>query len=251
MNVLQRLILKTADDAVVLGHRNSEWTGIGPILEEDIAFSSMAQDKIGHALALYQICEKEFGGMDPDSLLFSREPNQFLNCVLVEMPIGDYSYTLTRHYLFDKAEQIRYDQFSESTFAPLKNLAKKIKGEIKYHVLHAEQWMLQLINQGNEESRERIFNSLQSLLPLAMGMFEPLESEDELISTGVYMGEAKVQAEWSLQISSFLSPLGFDINLIKPTEEYYGGRKGVHTENLSSLLSEMREVYESDPGAEW
>ena len=251
MEPLRKLLLKTADDCVIIGHRNSEWTGIGPVLEEDIAFSSMAQDKIGHAHAIYQIIEKEFGGADPDKLLYGRSLEEFYNSIFVELPIGDYSFTLARHYLFDKADQIRFDYYSESSFAPLSNLAKKIKGEIKYHVLHAEQWLYQLCVNGSEESKSRVFASLSKALPFAFSMFENIENEQELIESGVCPGELKIQEDWSLQISEFLHSINFNTNDIQPTKEHWGGRYGKHSEDFYSLMTEMREVYQTDSEAEW
>jgi ring-1,2-phenylacetyl-CoA epoxidase subunit PaaC len=108
------------------------------MLEEDLAFASMAQDKIGHAQALYQICHGVFGDKDPDTIAFHREEKEFKCCQLVELPIGEYDFSLVRHFLFDHAELIRYEMLTESTFQPLAQLAKKVKGEIKYHVMHAD-----------------------------------------------------------------------------------------------------------------
>ena len=97
---LKDLLFKMADDALIIGHRNSEWTGIGPMLEEDMAFSSMAQDKIGHAIALYNILHEVLGEADPDTLGFKREAKQFKCCQFVELPIGEYDFSLIRHFLF-------------------------------------------------------------------------------------------------------------------------------------------------------
>src|SRR2546422_1011522 len=95
---IKDLLFRMADDALVLGHRNSEWTGLGPILEEDIAFSSMAQDKIGHAQALYIILNEEFGEPIPDKLVYERNEKDFKCCHFVEMPIGEYDFSLVRHF---------------------------------------------------------------------------------------------------------------------------------------------------------
>ena len=135
---LKDLLYKMADDALIIGHRNSEWTGIGPMLEEDLAFSSMAQDKIGHAIALYKILHEVLGEADPDTLGFKREEKKFKCCQFVEQPIGEYDFSIVRQFLFDHAELLRYEMLSQSSFQPLAQLAKKIKGEIKYHVLHAD-----------------------------------------------------------------------------------------------------------------
>src|SRR5687768_15043745 len=105
---LKDLLYKIADDQFILGHRNSEWTGLGPLLEEDIAFSSMAQDKLGHSLAFYHLLE-ELGEPDPDTLAFRRPAQQFHCCQFVELPIGEYDFSLIRHFLFDHAEAIRFE----------------------------------------------------------------------------------------------------------------------------------------------
>ena len=102
LKALKDLIFRMADDQLILGHRNSEWTALGPILEEDIAFSSMAQDKLGHSLALYQVLNK-LGEAEPDTLAFTREEKDFKCCHLVEYPIGDYAFSLMRHFLFDNS----------------------------------------------------------------------------------------------------------------------------------------------------
>src|SRR6187431_2797996 len=115
---IKELLYKMADDLLIIGHRNSEWTGLGPILEEDIAFSSMAQDKLGHAFALYTVLNK-MGEPDPDTLAFTRKENQMKCCHLVEYPIGDYAFSLMRHFLFDEAEALRFEMLSESSFEDL------------------------------------------------------------------------------------------------------------------------------------
>ena len=137
---IKELLYKMADDLLILGHRNSEWTGLGPILEEDIAFSSMAQDKIGQAQALYQILNT-LGEDEPDTIAFMREASQFHNSQFVELPNGDYDFSCVRHFLYDHADQIRYNMLAESSFEPLAKVARKIKGELKYHVFHADTWL--------------------------------------------------------------------------------------------------------------
>jgi ring-1,2-phenylacetyl-CoA epoxidase subunit PaaC len=127
MSGIKDLLFKMADDALIIGHRNSEWTGIGPVLEEDLAFSSMAQDKIGHAFALYTILHESFGEAEPDTLAFKRTEKEFKCCQLVELPIGEYDFSLMRHFLFDHAESLRYEMLANSSFQPLAQLAKKSK----------------------------------------------------------------------------------------------------------------------------
>src|SRR5690349_24138864 len=121
---LKELLYRIADDQLILGHRNSEWTGMGPLLEEDIAFSSMAQDKIGQSLALYNMLH-ELGEGPPDTVAFTRDASRFHNCVFVELPNGEYDFSLVRHFLYDAALAIRFDMLTSSSYQPLAQLAAK------------------------------------------------------------------------------------------------------------------------------
>ncbi len=250
MSGIKDLLFKMADDALIIGHRNSEWTGIGPVLEEDLAFSSMAQDKIGHAFALYTILHESFGEAEPDTLAFKRTEKEFKCCQLVELPIGEYDFSLMRHFLFDHAESLRYEMLANSSFQPLAQLAKKVKGEIKYHVMHADTWIKQLCN-GTEESKARMQSALNFAFPYALGIFETLDSEKELIDSNVFLGEAELQRRWLEKISAILQGAGLTVPAVDLSKAVNGGRKGFHSEYLQSLLSEMCEVVNTDPDAEW
>src|SRR5258706_3805147 len=122
---LKELLYKIADDQLILGHRNSEWTGMGPLLEEDIAFYSMAQDKIGQSLAMYTLLH-QLGESNPDTAAFTRNGKQFHNCILVELPNGEYDFSLLRHFLFDTAEAIRFELLGNSSYEPLAQLPRQI-----------------------------------------------------------------------------------------------------------------------------
>jgi len=248
---IKELIYKMADDAMIIGHRNSEWTGIGPVLEEDIAFSSMSQDKIGHAWALYDVLHEQFGEKDADKNAFSRSEKEYKNCQFVEMPIGEYEFSLVRHYLFDKAEWLRYESLQHSSYLPLAQLAKKMRGEIKYHVMHAETWMNQLALHGNEESKSRIQSALNESYPMALAIFEEGADESALINDGVFIGEQALLALWKAEVSAFCARIGLSLPEKADASNYLGGRKGYHTEHLAPLLAEMCEVYLLDPSAEW
>ena len=250
MQPVEELMLKMADDALVIGHRNSEWTGLGPILEEDIAFSSMAQDKIGHAFALYNILHEQFGATVPDQLAFNRKEKEFRCCHFTELPIGGYDFSLVRHFLFDHAEAFRYELLSSSTFEPLARIARKIKGELKYHVLHANSWMVRLGN-GTEEARNRIQTALDYAIPYALGIFEEGERESEIIDSGIFSGEKQLQEYWEERIREELGKTNLEFPKVEATAIYFGGRKGYHTEHLSHLLDEMSQVYRLEEKAEW
>jgi ring-1,2-phenylacetyl-CoA epoxidase subunit PaaC len=246
---IKELIYKIADDQLILGHRNSEWTGFGPLLEEDIAFSSMAQDKVGQSYALYQILAT-LGEQDPDTVAFTRNANQFHNCILVELPNGEYDFSLIRHFLFDTAEAIRFEMLAKSSFTPLAELAQKIRGELKYHTLHANTFIRQLGN-ATTESINRLQQSLEFALPYAMGIFEPSPFEKILIEAKVFDGEDAVRNLWMSKISTILEGTNLNLPPWNTVTPVHGGRVGIHSEHLQPLLDEMSEVFRIDPGAEW
>lgn len=247
---LKDLLYKMADDALVIGHRNSEWTGIGPMLEEDLAFSSMAQDKIGHAIALYKILHEVLGEDDPDTLGFKRQEKDFKCCQFVEQPIGEYDFSIIRQFLFDHAELIRYEMLTSSSFQPLAQLAKKVKGEIKYHVLHADTFIKQL-GRGTEESHARLQSSLNYAWHLALGIFENSKFENELIEEAIFAGEEELKKRWFEKIVPVIEVANLKIPATDNSKIIYGGRKGEHSEHLKPLLDEMCEVLRTDINAEW
>ncbi|CAN5258107.1 phenylacetate-CoA oxygenase subunit PaaC [soil metagenome] len=246
---LKELIYKMADDLLILGHRNSEWTGMGPLLEEDIAFSSMAQDKVGQSLALFTILQ-ELGEQAPDTVAFTRNANQFHNCVLVELPNQEYDFSLIRHFLFDTADSLRWESLTKSSYAPLAQLASKIKGELRYHTLHANTWIKQL-GSATEESISRLQQSLNVAMPYALGIFEESPYEKEIIESGIFMGEKELTVRWKSRIKEVISQTQLhlpDMEIISPS---IGGRTGKHSKHLQPMLDEMSEVFRIDPTAEW
>lgn len=242
-------IFKTADDSFVFGHRNSEWTGLGPFIEEDIAFASMAQDKIGHAWVLYKMLNEHAGLEDAEKLAFYRDINDFRCAHLLELPNGEYDFSLVRHFLFDEAEFLRYDLLLNSTFAPLAHMAKKFKGELKYHTMHAESFLIQL-GQGNAESNARMQKALEVAFPYALGLFESYEGENEVIAEGVFPGEEVLKNKWLERIT----PIIEQANLKMPDlsiQPVVGGRQKQHTAHFAPMMQEMREVSSTDPNATW
>ncbi len=246
---LADLCYRMADDELILAHRHSEWTGLGPILEEDIAFSSIAQDKLGHAQALYTIMHAHCGEPEPDVAAFMRNAEQMRCSHFVELPIGEYDFSLVRHFLFDVAEYVRWTALIESSVEPIAKLARKIHGELKYHLYHAQTWMVQLGAKGNEESHARMQTALREAWPYALGMFEQGNHEQALIDEGIYIGEASTQERWTAMVIELLASSTLEIP--SSTEAHLGGRKGYHTDHLQPLLDEMTEVYRIDPSATW
>lgn len=251
MNAITELIYKIADDQLILGHRNSEWTGLGPVLEEDIAFSSMAQDKVGLARALYEILHNDLGEADPDQIAFNRGDEKLFKCSqLVELPNGEYDFSLVRQFFFDHGEMIRFRMLEESSYRALAELARKVRGEIKYHVLHNDTWIKKLGN-GTEESRARMQSAINEVFPLALGVYEPGDNEAELEQQGIFAGEAKLRDQWLHNVEQVLEAAGLELPKLESVTPVYGGRKGYHTEYLAPLLKEMTEVFSLDPSVEW
>jgi ring-1,2-phenylacetyl-CoA epoxidase subunit PaaC len=246
---LKELLYKIADDQLILGHRNSEWTGFGPLLEEDIAFSSMAQDKVGQSYALFQILQ-QLGEGAPDTVAFTRHAGQFHNSILVELPNGEYDFSLMRHFLYDTAEAIRFEMLSTSSFEPLAELARKIRGELRYHTLHANTWIKQL-GTATDESISRLQQSLTFTLPYALGIFEASPFEKELVDSGIFEGEQILKEKWVLKVEDVISQTKLKLPDWKELKPIAGGRVGRHSEHLQPLLDEMSEVFKIDPSAEW
>ena len=246
---VREFLYKIADDQLILGHRNSEWTGLGPLLEEDIAFSSMAQDKIGHSLAFYTLLQK-MGESDPDTLAFMRNADQFHNCQLVELPIGEYDFSLIRHFLFDHAEAIRFEMLSSSPVEPIAEVARKISAELRYHVMHANTFIKKL-GTATEDSISRLQKSLDYALPYALGIFEQSPFEEVLVNEKVFDGETKLEERWKEKIEGIISQTALKLPAWETVTPVYGGRKGEHTEHLQPLLDEMAEVFRIDPSADW
>jgi ring-1,2-phenylacetyl-CoA epoxidase subunit PaaC len=246
---IKELLYKMADDLLIIGHRNSEWTGLGPILEEDIAFSSMAQDKIGQSLALFQLLH-ELGEQEPDTVAFMRNANQFHNAQFVELPNGDYDFSLMRHFLYDVADQLRFEMLATSSYEPLAKVARKVKGELKYHVFHANTWITKL-GVATEESHARMQTALNEAWNYALGIFEESAFEQDLIAEGIFGGEAELKKRWLETITPVLTKG----TLVIPDESSWapvlGGRTTNHTAHLQPLVGEMSEVFRVDPSAEW
>ncbi len=246
---LKELLYKIADDQLIIGHRNSEWTGLGPVLEEDIAFSSMAQDKLGQSEHIYNLLN-QLGEADADIVAFTRNAPQFHCSQLAELPIRGYDFSLIRHFLFDFAEYLRFEALKTSAYQPLAQVAKKFFGEIKYHTMHANTWVHQL-GKGNEESNSKMQESLDYAWNYALGIFEPGPADDVLIKENIFIGERALQDQWLAVITPLLENSELTIPAKEDWAPVYGGRTGRHTEYLQPLLNEMTEVYTIDPSADW
>jgi len=213
-------LLSIADDELIVGWRDSEWTGIAPTLEEDVAFSSIAQNEIGHARALYELAALELG-TDADALAFDRTPAEYRCAPLVQLHLLEWSHTIARRYLYEEADRLRIEALIGSEDAELAGLAAKIDREEVYHRLHAELWAERL------RDEPRFTAAVDELWPYALGMLEP-ELRSELARR---VGRA---AE------------GLSDQQLSPEHQ-----RGAHTPELTELWEEMTEVRRSIPGAQW
>ena len=241
------LLYRMADDELVIGHRNSEWTGHGPVLEADIAFSSMAQDEIGHAQAYYRMLY-ELGEGDPDTLAFGRGVRKFRCASLVSLPKGDWGFSVLRQFLYDAAETVRLTALADGTLTPLAQLASKLRGEEKYHLMHGRGWVLRL-GDATAESRTRMQVALTTLYPHALGLFEPTEFDETLAQMGICPREGDLQKEWGSAVVPVLKSAGLAIP--ENTVPAYGGRVGRHPAALKDLVEQMQSVFQLDPAAQW
>ena len=242
------LLLAMADDETVLGWWHSEWTGIAPMLEEDVAMSSIAQDEIGHARFLYEIAADRLG-TTADRLALGREPSGYRNAILVERRRGDWAHTIVRQWFYDEFDDLRTEALTGSALVELKNLIAKVRREEKYHLLHTRAWMERLAA-GGEVARARLQAALETLWPDALGLFEAPEVEGQAVKEGVSVTSSAALAErWTARVRPVIEGLGLGVPAgAKATE---GGRAGRHTSDFEYLWNEMTMVYRSDPAAVW
>jgi ring-1,2-phenylacetyl-CoA epoxidase subunit PaaC len=203
------LLFALADDELILGHRLSEWTGWVPYIEEDLALSSIAQDEIAHARMLYEILAS-IDGQDVDVLALGRSPNQYRNAVLCEHPNRDFAFTLARHWLYDTADSVRLRALQESSFKELREAAVLFLMEERYHIEHANAWFDRLAD-GPVEARKRFADALSATIGEALALFEPIENENELVSSkALPRSNEELLSEWLSIIGAALEEAGLE-----------------------------------------
>lgn len=249
MDTLPNFLLALADDELLIGHRASEWTGLGPLLEADLALSSIAQDEMGHALLLYTLLHEEFGLPDPDRLVYYRPAEEYRNAIFCELPRGDWGETVMRHFLYDVAEQIRWAALTNSSYAPLAAIARKILPEERYHLIHGQTWMKRLA-QGTEGSHKRMQAWLDALLPHAVAVWEPIPNEAELVARGITPASTGLRDQWWSAISNALNAT-FILPALADIEPITGGRTGTVTEYRTQLIDAMQLLHKEMPDTKW
>lgn len=248
MSARLELLLTLADDALVLGHRHVQWTGVAPHLEEDLAFTSIGLDAMGHALVWYGLAA-ECVGTDPDALALGRSAEEFRSCALVERPNRDWAYTVARHWLADTAETARLEWLAGSGWDGLRDAAGGPAREQAWHLRHAEEWMRRLAR-GPAEARSRLAEALRLALPEASGLFAPSFGEEDLVADGTLPSTAReVLERWRAARSVDLE--GFGLGELAPLLQAAPGDRATRTENFAELWAELTGLYQAHPGARW
>lgn len=246
-----------ADNALILGHRNSEWTGHGPVLEQDIAISNIALDLIGQARNLYQYAATLTNNKEitEDTLAYLRDGWDYKNCLLVEQPNGDWAQTILRQFLFSTYQYYLFQQLQQSSDNQLAAIAEKSLKEATYHLRWSAEWVIRL-GDGTEESNTRIKNALDALWKFTGEMMIPSDYETELLKENISVDLNSIKRNWEDKVKEVFE----EATLPLPPEKtekgekvwmQIGGKTGSHTEHLGYILAEMQFLQRAYPGSEW
>ena len=244
MSNLINYTLHLADNSLILGQRNSEWCGHGPVLEQDIAITNISLDLIGQARNFYQYAATIIGnGATEDSLAYLRKEREFRNCLLVEQPNSDWAQTILRQYFFSQYQYLLYQQMQQSSDEQLAAIATKALKEVAYHLRWSSEWVIRL-GDGTEESHKRILKAIDELWRYTGELFVPADFEKE---AGIDFD--KIKENWFLKVKKVLD----EATLPVPEKIFMqsGGKDGKHTEHLGYILTELQYLQRTYPGCEW
>ncbi len=248
MNNKIEYLLHLADNTLILGQRNAEWCGHGPVLEQDIAITNISLDLIGQARNFYQYAAALTGGdATEDTLAYLRKEREFKNCLLVEQPNGDWAQTILRQFLFSNYQFHLYQQLQTHSDEQLAAIAAKAIKEVAYHLRWSSEWVIRL-GDGTAESHRRIKKAIEELWPYTGELFIPAQYETAM---GIQLNGIK--EKWDEKVThvfeqaTLLPLLGGGGAVFMQT----GGKTGVHTEHLGYILAEMQYLQRTYPGAAW
>ena len=245
---LVQYVLHLADNALVLGHRNSEWTGHGPILEQDIAISNIALDLIGQARNFYQYAAKLIGGnTTEDTLAYHRNTSEFRNLILVELEKDDWAFTTLRQFFFSAYQFFLFEQLQKSNDETLAAIAAKSLKEVQYHLRWSSEWVIRL-GDGTVESKQRIEKALQQLAPCVVELTTTSDYEKKLAATQIAVDPGSIKKSLEEKINSILEEATL---MIPRSTAMTGGKSGKHTQQLETMLSEMQVLQRTYPGNNW
>ena len=248
-NLIKQYCIRLGDDALIMGHRLSEWCRNGPFLEEDIALSNIALDYIGRARMFYgYAAELSDNTLTEDDLAFMRDTREYENNLIYELPRGDFAYTIIKQLIVDIYNYLFLEELKKSTDEQLSAIANKAIKETNYHLRRSIDWAMRL-GDGTEESHQRIQTALDMLWGYIPELFETDDVEKKLSKAGIAVDVSKLEGEFRKILEKTIT----DSTLKIPDSEWKvsGGRKGIHTEHLGHLLSEMQYMQRSFPGLEW
>ena len=246
-----QLLLSIADDKFILGHRNADWTGLAPILEEDIAFSSLSQDEIAHASALYQMIA-DIEDTKADTLAFGRRPDEY-RCAQIVEPSDEFNWAtaIARNFFCDHFDLLRLGRLAHSCYTPVAQLSGRLVAEEQIHVDHVDSWLKRL-GRGGKDAHRRMQEALGALTPLAATLFEPTLGLELLEAEAIYpQTEPSMFERWRTNLSTVAGDAGFKLTLQPSAPAALGGRHGKHSDAFLPLLDELTEVYRIEPEAAW
>jgi len=254
--------LHLADNALILGHRNSEWCGHGPVLEQDIAITNISLDLIGQARNFYQYAAEltneakasspqgeEVGGeVTEDTLAYLRDARDFKNCLLVEQPNGDWAVTILRQFLFSVYQYLLYQILQTSNDGQLAAIAEKALKEVTYHIRWSSEWVIRL-GDGTEESHKKILKAIDDLWMFTGELFKPALYETEVVEDGFGVDVANLKDGWMQKVKNVFG----EATLPVPENVWMqsGGKEGMHTEYLGYILADMQFLQRAYPDCEW
>jgi ring-1,2-phenylacetyl-CoA epoxidase subunit PaaC len=243
---LVTLLLTLADDELIIGYWDTEWTGIAPVLEEDVAMSSIAQDEIGHALAYYELVSS-LTGIAPDDYAYGRQPAEYRFARLLGHARGDWAITMARRFLYETADAVRLASLERSAYQPLADLVAKMRREEQYHLMHVQTWFERFLAHPGD-ARDRFTNALVALWPDALDILAPIDGEADLLSDGTLPESmSELRDRWQAMLQPSLERAGITVSGEAPAEPRRGG---THPD-FAWLHNEMTMVYRAIPGAEW
>lgn len=251
-----------ADNSLILGHRNSEWTGHGPVLEQDIAISNIALDLIGQSRNLYQYAAEVINAnpqsspfvspydrtVTEDDLAYLRDTRDFKNCLLVEQPNGDWAQTILRQFFFSAWQYYFYHELQKGDDNQLAAIAEKSLKETTYHLRWSSEWVIRL-GDGTVESRKRMLNAINELLMFTEELFVPTSYEMEGVKKGFAVDVASLKPSWQQRVEAVFEEATLPVPDVDAKQT--GGKEGIHSEHLGFILAEMQFLQRAYPNSAW
>ncbi len=263
--------LHLADNTLILGQRNAEWTGHGPVLEQDIAITNISLDLIGQSRNFYQYAATLYNNFNKkekeevlylmphiwktfdrelteDDLAFLRDERQYLNLLMVELPKGDWGFSILRQFFFSLFQWCQFEVLKKSNDAQLAAIAEKSSKEITYHLRWSSEWVIRL-GDGTEESKARMIHAVENLWPFTGEFFAAAPFETDAVTKGFGVEVADLKDQWLQKVAAVFNEAGLEI----PSSNWAqsGGKDGIHSENLGPLLAEMQYLQRAYPNASW